>query len=236
MARKKEKKTHILSPKRKKYVRGEVKFSRKPTKAEKIAAKSIESISSLTGEEGRKELINMVRTLRAGYTRRVGAFKRRGLVSYAQLWVEENKPKVSKPLNKMSRNRLILEFAVYQKFFTDVTSTVEGIKRVNFEQDLRIFGADDKGLPTRTMTADERMEYWSLYDEFKHQNPAANYIFTSERVQSVLASMQVNSKFRELTLAEKIAALKERLGVMEEAAAGEEEEPPNVYSGQGPNY
>ena len=117
---------------------------RKQTQAEKIASIPIEQIIKMSGKE-RKTLENYVRTLRGGYKRRVQSFARKGLTSHAQIAFEGTIPdKKPVQLTKMTRNQLILEFARYSKFFNDVTSSEAGIKKVNREQDIRIFGQDAK--------------------------------------------------------------------------------------------
>lgn len=161
---------------------------RKLTQAEKIAKINIETVSQLSGEEGKKKLMYYVRTLRSGYKRRVQSFSRRNLISHAQIAFEGTVPKRKQvQLTKMTRNQLILEFARYSKFFNDQTSTIEGIKEVNRQQDVRIFGADIKGKPRRTMTDQERVKYWSLYEEYLNQNPTSNSRYGSESVQQMLA-------------------------------------------------
>lgn len=160
---------------------------RKQTKAEKIASIPIENITKMSGKE-RNTLEKYVRTLRSSYKRRVQSFSRKGLISHAQIALEGTIPdKKPVPLTKMTRNQLILEFARYSKFFNDVTSSEEGIKRVNREQDIRIFGKDAKGRPRRTMSDTERQKFWSLFEEYQNQNPTANSRYGSESIQQQIA-------------------------------------------------
>lgn len=117
----------------------------KKTQAEKIASMPIENITKISDKE-RNILEKYVKTLRAGYKRRVQSLAKKGLVSHAQIALEGTIPdKKPVQLTKMTRNQLILEFARYAKFFNDVTSSEAGIKKVNREQDIRIFGQDAKG-------------------------------------------------------------------------------------------
>lgn len=164
-------------------------MANKMTKAEKIARTPVEEISRLAGEAGRKKLINDIKLLRASYKRRVGSFKRKGLVSHAQLALERQMPK-TRPvqLTEMSRNQLILEFYKYADFFNAETSTEAGIKKVNREQDIRIFGANKRGLPKKTMSAEERILFWDTYEEYINQFPAdINQVYSSESIQQYLA-------------------------------------------------
>lgn len=157
------------------------------TKAEKISQIPIETISK-TSSKDRKILEGYVRTLRSSYKRRVQSFQRKGLISHAQIALEGTVPsKKQVQLTKMTRNQLILEFARYAKFFNDVTSSEKGIRSVNREQDIRIFGKDTRGRPRGTMTPQERQRYWSLYEEYQNQDPTATTRYGSESVQQQIA-------------------------------------------------
>lgn len=160
----------------------------KKTKAEQIASMPIEQIAKLKGTQGLKTLQSYVRTLRSGYKRRVGSFARQNQISHAQISLENSYAAPAAPVSKLSRNQLIMEFARYAKFFNDKTSTIQGIKEVNREQDVRIFGATPSGRPKKTMTNDERRRYWELYDEFLNQKPSAYRLYSSETVQQTIAN------------------------------------------------
>lgn len=206
---------------------------KKLTKAEQIAKIPIEDIVKLGGKEGRKQLEGYVRTLQSGYKRRVGSFVRQGLISYAQISLEASMPLSSRQIKDMSRNQLILEIARYQKFFNDKTSSIKGIMEVNKEQDIRIFGSDKKGRPRKTMTQEERTQYWSLYDEFLNQNPNASSKYGSESVQQQIAEAMFSQQDSIGTnLVSFLDDVRERL-----SAKSQEENlrsVPNVYSGRGP--
>ena len=207
---------------------------RKLTKAEQIARTPIESFMTLKGKEGRKALENVAKTLMAGYKRRVGSFKRKNLVSYAQISLEASIPPNRKQIKDMSRNQLILEIARYQKFFNDQTSSEAGIRSVNREQDVRIFGADKRGRPNRTMTSQERLRYWSMYDEYLNINPTETYKYGSESVQQALADIM----FTQGTTGEDFMSIMDRVQqkLQEEALKRNARERPNVYSGRGPTF
>lgn len=203
------------------------------TKAERIASIPMEQVMRLSGKEGRKTLEQYVKTLKFGYKRRVQSFRKKGLVSHAQIALEGSiPPGPQKQLTKMTRNQLILEFSRYSKFFQDETSSEKGIKRVNTQQDVRIFGADKKGRPKRKMTNSEREKYWSLYEEFQNQQPTANSKYGSESVQQMVAEALFDT---EGTPGENLVDFLDR--VEARLARKSEEEnlrgAPNVYSGRG---
>lgn len=203
------------------------------TKAERIASIPMEQVMRLSGKEGRKTLEQYVKTLKFGYKRRVQSFRKKGLVSHAQIALEGSIPLGSqKQLTKMTRNQLILEFSRYSKFFQDETSSEKGIKRVNTQQDVRIFGVDEKGRPKRKMTNSEREKYWSLYEEFQNQQPTANSKYGSESIQQMVAEVLFDTAG---TPGENLVDFLDR--VEARLARKSEEEnlrgAPNVYSGRG---
>ena len=207
---------------------------KRKTKAEKIAERPMEYINKLSGQEGRKELEGYVRQLRSSYKRRVGSFKRNGLVSYAQISFEDSTPPGRKvQLTKMSRNQLLLEYYRYAKFFNDETSSIEGIKRVNRQQDERIFGVNSRGLPKTQMTPEERSRYWRLYDEFKNQFPQWASQPYSEDEQKVLAqAMFGDDGFNKMTFVQKLERMEQLM--QERQTLLNLEDVPNVLSGRGP--
>ena len=210
------------------------KKKKKLTRAEQISNMSMEQVMKLSGKEGRKKLESYVKSLKFGYKRRIQAFKKKGLVSHAQIALEGTLPPGKEvQLTKMTRNQLILEFARYSKFFQDMTSSEAGIKEVNRQQDIRIFGADQKGRPKRTMTDAERQKYWSLYEEYQNQQPTANSRYGSESIQQMVAEALFDT---DGTPGENLVDFLDR--VEERLAQKSREENlrsvPNVYSGRGP--
>lgn len=163
------------------------------TKSEKLARIPIEKV--MTKDTSIEDLRRMVRTLRTGYKRRVASFNRKDLVSYAQISLEGTiSGSQNKPLKNMTRNQLILEFSRYSKFFRDETSTQAGIRKVNLDQDRRVFGTDSSGKPLRTMSNEERARFWRLYDEYINQQPLATAKYGSESVQQQLADVMFTEK------------------------------------------
>lgn len=206
-------------------------MAKKQTQAERISKIPIEQITSLSGKD-RKKVESYVRTLMQGYKRRVQSFNRKGIISYAQMSLEGTVPS-TKPvqLTKLTRNQLILEFARYSKFFNDVTSSEEGIKRVNREQDIRIFGKDARGRPRRTMTQQERQKFWSLYAEYENQHPNATSRYGSESVQQQIA----DAMFDTTSVGDNLVDFLDRVEARLQQKSIDENlrSVPNVYSGRG---
>lgn len=207
---------------------------KKKTKAEQVADIPIEIIARLGGESGIAQLRKYVQTLQTGYKRRVGQFKRHGLTSYAQISLEGSvsEPAKKRKVKDMTRNQLLMEFARYSKFFHDKTSTIEGIKEVNLEQDKRIFGTDEKGIAKGRMNEEDRKNFWSVYDEFIHQHSELISMYGSERVQQAISEV-ILEVADPLNFGEILNRATEKL------SKWSREEPrhgPNVYSGRGPTF
>lgn len=208
---------------------------KKKTQAEKIALMPIEDITKMSGKD-RKTLEKYVKTLRSGYKRRVQSFERKGLVSHAQIALEGTIPdKKPVQLTKMTRNQLILEFARYAKFFNDVTSSEAGIKKVNREQDIRIFGQDAKGRPRRTMTDKERQKFWNLFEEYENQHPTATSRYGSESIQQQIADALFDTQsISGENLVDFLDRVEQRLA--QHSIEENLRSVPNVYSGRGTTF
>lgn len=201
------------------------------TKAEQIASIPIETIIKKYGKN-RKEIVKIYRTLRTGYNRRVESFKRKGLVSHAQIAFEKEGPPIKKEvqLTKLTYNQLIYEIARYSKFFQSQTSSEKGIRNVNTAQDIRLFGADKRGRPKHRMSTEERQKFWELYEEFKNQNPSKFVNFGYNMIQQTIAD--IASRGNELTTDNMIDLLnKLDLALHESYSELIMEDVPNVYSG-----
>lgn len=185
---------------------------KRKTKAEILSEKPLEEISKMMKPENIAQLRKDLTILRAGYRRRIGSFERKGLSSYAQIALERSIPEGSlRDIKKMSPNQLVLEYARYSKFFRDVTSNEKGIRDVNRMQDIRIFGADNRGNPLRTMTPEERESFWELYDEFKKQYKEDFSKYQSGRVMSMLGTMEFENGADSPDFLEQLNKLKEKL-------------------------
>ena len=155
---------------------------------EEIADIPIEEIAKLKAKnpDDMKKLAQYINTLRRGFHSRVRQIEKAGLYSYAADAAEERSKLKDVPASQITkgrdpssaRNALLSEFAKYQQFFENKTSTVEGILEENREQDKRIFGVDDYGNPLGTLTKDQRVDFWSAWSEFQNQN--ANLVSTRE--------------------------------------------------------
>lgn len=203
------------------------------TKAEKIARIPIEDIVKASKDNGLKELVDNVRSLRSGYKRRVASFKSRGIISYAQIALEEGRLGPEKPVNKLTRNQLLLEFARYSKFFNDKTSSIKGAIEVNRAQDVRIFGQDKRGKPLREMTDMERKRFWTVYEEFNIQHPNGIAIYSSDKIQQAIGRVIEEGKRPETDFMSLLDMVHNELQKeYENTMIGRI---PNVYTGRGDN-
>lgn len=182
--------------------------TKKKTKAEQIADISWDELVKLKAKspEDMKILRGYVNLLRQGYNRRIGEFKRKKIFSYAADAAKRSKIK-NVPVTQLvkgmkpdrARNTLLSEFAKYQQFFQSQTSTIEGINKVNAEQDERIFGENSQNDTTsaderRSMSTDERRTYWNVYEDFMESDSIVKTAYmTSERVQQMLAEAMFDS-------------------------------------------
>lgn len=162
-------------------------MARKP-KYEQVADIPIEEIAKLKAKnpDDMKKLAQYINTLRRGFNARVRQIQKAGLYSYAADATEKRSRLKNMPASQITkgrdpasaRNALLAEFAKYQQFFEDKTSTVSGILEENRKQDERIFGVDDYGNPLGTLTQEQRVDFWSAWSEFQSQN--ANLVSTRE--------------------------------------------------------
>lgn len=65
-----------------------------------------------------------------------------------------------------NRNQLLSQAFNQISFFTSPSSTLEGIKKIERNQDMRLFGTTKSGRPRRTLDVSERREMWNLYSTF----------------------------------------------------------------------
>lgn len=170
-------------------------MAKKLTQAEMLSRLPYEEVMKLSGEEGRKTLEGYLSTMRSSFKKRMNAINRSGEFSHAaDSLIRWHKNIGQKPLKKMTRNQLLLEFYIYSSFFNAQTSSVPGIKAVNKEQDKRIFGTDVEGNPLNHMTTKQRERYWKLYEEFNTQNPEGIGSYSSESIQQFIADAVFNPK------------------------------------------
>lgn len=200
------------------------------TRAEKYANLSDKIVSKMN----RAELEKVVKVMKMGYQRRVQQFKRQGEISYAQIMYEDSVPDNRQPFSKMTRNQLYLEYARYAHFFKSKTSNIKGIREINRQQDISLFGADKKGRPLYSMSNDERYRYWSLYDEFNNQKRSAIARFGSERIQQFIADAMFGNNFiSQENLSDFFNQVENRLSNSREET--DIRSVPNVLQGRGSN-
>lgn len=156
----------------------------KKTVAEKLSSRPIEDVV----KQSKGALMKDVSQLKRSYRRRAASLKKSGLYSYALEGMEASKSSYSShPVSSLTRNQLLHEYARYSTFFNSETSSVRGIKQINMEQDIRLFGATKGGKPIKSMSEDERRRFWELYDEFRNQHPELAGRSYSEYAQQTIA-------------------------------------------------
>ena len=75
--------------------------------------------------------------------------------------------------SRMNMNQMRNEVFKLQEFFEAETSTVPGARRVQAEQDRRIFGTDSRGRAKNRMTVEERTDFWKVFEEYKKMSQNA---------------------------------------------------------------
>lgn len=137
-----------------------------------------------------KSLRKFISSARRSHTIRLKEISKAGEVSQAQIQYDARGKRLA--TSKMNWNQLVLELAKETTFFKAETASLEGIRRVNRDQDARIFGTDEKGDPVRTMSAEERKRYWELYEEFQRSKPVSSR-YGSSSEQRMLAEAMVEA-------------------------------------------
>lgn len=134
------------------------------------------------------ELEKLVNATRKQVERRIKRIEKSGLYSHAAAAYEESIAKHERLPDPrvMTINQMRAEMSSHQSFLKAKTSTVKGIKDVNRQQDLRIFGPKTPGgkTPKHTMDHKERVKFWRFYNEFEHQHKRASW--DSTRVQQIV--------------------------------------------------
>lgn len=74
--------------------------------------------------------------------------------------------------SRMNMNQMRNEVFRLQEFFDSDTATVPGARKVQAEQDRRIFGTDKRGRPKYRMTVEQRSQLWSIFEEYKKMRPS----------------------------------------------------------------
>lgn len=151
-----------------------------------ISKMKLADLVDLNNEEilslNKKQRIAVERRLNKAAERRMKVIQSHGLESYAfNRYIGDSLPPVSSPAD--STQSVHHKISVLQHFLTSKTSSYKGIKKVFKEEEIRIFGATQKGFKND----DERKRFWSAYMEFERQNPALMYANgASTRLQQFL--------------------------------------------------
>lgn len=177
-----------------------------------------EDIGQLTNNQLKRILVEAEKETR----RRVNIISRAGRYSWAaksyfdvdtirENWDERYPSKTNYADKK--RNFLIAKLQAYYGFLNAQSSTVKGIREVDRQQDIRLFGSYTRGgreVAKHRMTDEERVKFWELYNEFIKSNPAAfSQWGSSTVVQTTFYDVMVKSEWG--TITELLQAAQERL-------------------------
>lgn len=153
----------------------------------------------VVGRSSTTELASILRQARSQFKRREKAIIRSGEISGAlEAYRDADTGQVDRILRNPSgkdRNQMLRELARYEAFFQAKTSTATGIRKVNREQDISIFGADANGRPKYEMSDEERKKFWSIYKEFEHQYRDRMTAYTSESVKQLLGEITIQNPY-----------------------------------------
>ena len=94
--------------------------------------------------------------------------------------------------SRMNMNQMRNEIFKLQEFFDADTSTVPGARRVQAEQDRRIFGTDSRGRAKNRMTVEERTNFWAVFEEYKKMRPA-DVLEQSNIVQQAIGQILIEN-------------------------------------------
>lgn len=168
----------------------------KETAAESYAQIPIEDISKLKSKNpsDMKKMAKILSGLQQSFVRRANQFIKSGIFSHAVQSVLDQSPLTQTPAEILknsenswsARNKMLREIVIYQKFFTDQTSTLRGAYNVAESNAIRIFGSTPKGAPTYMPTQQEWAQYWSVYSEYMNMYKTDNSYLASDKVQQIL--------------------------------------------------
>lgn len=190
--------------------------------ARKITYARIKSMeASEISKLSQKEAAEMLRQFREKFRYRQKAFSRAGKNVYSpalekmESYYDRNG--VQSP-DSMNVNRIRSELFHIQEFFNAKTADVKGAREVMREQDSRIFGTNEKGVPLKRMTIEERTKFWAVYEEFLKTYKNAEQLYGSNRIQQYLGSLTLNDRKKkgvfmrgELGLMQQLDALQKSL-------------------------
>ena len=166
--------------------------------ARKITYAKIKSMgASEISKLDQKQAAEMLRQFREKFRFRQKAFDRAGKNVYSpalekmESYYDRNG--VQSP-DSMNVNRIRSELFHIQEFFNAKTADVKGAREVMRDQDVRIFGTNDKGQPLKRMTIEERTKFWSVYEEFLNTYKNAEAIYHSDKIQQYLGDLTLQDR------------------------------------------
>lgn len=183
--------------------------------ARKITYARIKSMeASEISKLSQKEAAEMLRQFREKFRYRQKKFSRAGKNVYSpalekmESYYDRNG--VQSP-DSMNVNRIRSELFHIQEFFNAKTADVKGAREVMREQDSRIFGTNEKGVPLKRMTIEERTKFWAVYEEFLKTYKNAEQLYGSNRIQQYLGSLMLNDRKKKGVFMQQLDALQKSL-------------------------
>lgn len=146
---------------------------KRKTKMEKWGGNALwyEDIATMSKQALEKFLKKVIQQT----NRRLVSLNRQNVDSFAAYKLgEELKNFSPEQLGTMTRQKLSSVISAYHDFWSARSSTAQGAKQINKEQDIRIFGAVQnirgEDYPIYQMTEEQRRLFWATYMEFYNQN------------------------------------------------------------------
>lgn len=150
---------------------------------------------SQIGKMKSQELRELLRGVRNLFTQQEKTFKRyeKSVFSPALEKMRDFYEDIGKNApSRMNMNQMRNEVFKLQEFFDADTSTVPGARRVQAEQDRRIFGTDSRGRAKNRMTVEERTNFWTVFEEYKKMRPA-DVLEQSNIVQQAIGQILIEN-------------------------------------------
>lgn len=160
-----------------------------------LKSMSASTISKLKTKDGSAQ--EMLKMFREKFRYREKAFDRAGKNVYSPA-LEKMEDYYSRngerPPEKMTVHQIRSELFHIQEFFNSRTSDVKGAREVMREQDIRIFGSNERGNPVKRMTVEERTKFWSVYEEYLRTYKSAEARYGSQRIQQYLGELTIKGR------------------------------------------
>ena len=176
----------------------------------KLKSMSPTEISKLNAQQAAE----MLRQFREKFRYREKAFDRAGKNVYSPALekMEEyyQRNGVQSP-DSMNVNKIRSELFHIQEFFNSETADVKGARKVMREQDARIFGVNERGMPNYRMSTEERTKFWSVYEEFINTYAPDAHVLGSYRLQQYLGEVTREGRKKDINIAEALDRIKEKI-------------------------